>query len=295
MKTTAITCVAFAVIIATVVLLRGPEAPPTVSSAAERPQDRPNAASTAATHRVTPIPHQERVEPSHPYPSSTPPDMQRLAALNTATPPDQAMSEPLGNLQPDPMKGDCEPAAPRSVYSRDTDLTGADLSRRDLRCSVLRRVKLAKASLADADLTEADLSGADLSGADLRNANLKGAVLDGASLTSATLVSADLSGADARNVQIRCDNCPAIQTHATFWFADLTDSDFRGVDFGKSTFGGADLTAADLRGANLKDVTDFPFAKSLARALYDDSTRFPDNLDPKAHKMIWLDDGAPPP
>ncbi len=168
----------------------------------------------------------------------------------------------------------------RGVDFSEAYLEGADFSRADLSprglglgldlsmvvlssffCAVLDRALLMHANLTltnlvKASLREVDLTGAVMKGAYLDEAKLKSAVLDKVQAEKAIFNKADLSGARLNQ---------AMLPRASFVEADLTGAFLRQ----------AQLQGADFTGAVLKDV-------SLAQALYDDKTRWPEGFDPVA-------------
>ncbi len=98
------------------------------------------------------------------------------------------------------------------------------------------------------------LHGADLSDANLYRADLQGANLLGANLSYANLHSADLSG------------------------ANLFNADLSGADLREANLSGAILLDANLGWANLLD------------AKHDDTTVWPEGIDPVAAGAVLVDD-----
>jgi hypothetical protein len=120
-------------------------------------------------------------------------------------------------------------------------------------------VNLSDLYLGCADLTDANLNGANLFYADLYKADLRDANLTNANLTGADLYSADLHYANL--------------TGAYLYYADLF---------------GADLTDANLNGANLTGANYWETA-IWAGATYNNSTIFPEGMNPEKVGMIYDD------
>lgn len=81
------------------------------------------------------------------------------------------------------------------LYSRGSNLYGADLSGQNLAGGQFSKADFRQASLVGVSLSGADLRNADFSGADLTGADLSGANLSGANFTGAFIANANLSGA----------------------------------------------------------------------------------------------------
>jgi len=125
------------------------------------------------------------------------------------------------------------------------------------------------AHLWKADLTGADLMEANLTGADLRGAILTGALLRGAILTGALLSEAILTGAD-------------------LWKAELTGADLSGANLAGVKFWGANLEGALLWRANLAGEN--LLKTDLRGALYDNTTQWPGDFDPKVKGAVDSDE-----
>jgi len=145
------------------------------------------------------------------------------------------------------------------------DLHGTNLGTGNLQGANLRRANLQGANLRQANLSEAELHGAEFQGANLECADLRWAVLAEAQLYRADLTGANLQGADLSKTELR---------ETIFRLADLRQANFEWA----ATFE-TDLGGADLRGANLL-VTD-PWVWELSSAHWDDTTKWPHDLDPK--------------
>lgn len=154
-----------------------------------------------------------------------------------------------------------------------------------------------QASLSNADFTDATLRGADFTGA-----ILKGAVFKGADLASAIFNEANLTGASFTGAVFDS------QRWALFQRADLSKTNFEGVDVTNLRFDTAkfreanlrntkgwgflasdnDFSKADLRGANFRGMHYYQEG-SIPRfrgAIYDEDTTWPDGFDPKAAGAI---------
>ena len=156
--------------------------------------------------------------------------------------------------------------------------------------------------LAHADLQDASFDGAKLAGADLRSANLKDAVLNATSLNGAdlrdadpqgtamelvSLFSVDLRGANLRRARLGCQDCNRVSFLVN---SNLKGADLRGAHFGNSFINATVFDEADLRGADLAATHGLPM--SLRGALYDDSTRWPERIDPREWEMVYVPDGS---
>ncbi|MBH8553799.1 pentapeptide repeat-containing protein [Nostocaceae cyanobacterium CENA357] len=175
----------------------------------------------------------------------------------------------------------------------------------------LRNIKAPGADLSNINLSNIDLAEADLSGSVLKNADLSNAKLQRANLRKANLTSvqfrhknslkkinnsnlltrlftrsrnaADLTEADLTEAKlIKADLSEADLTKAKLIKADLTE-----VNLTKANLPDAKLINADLRGANLLDVV-VNEKTDLTDACYNQATKLPSNLDPKARKMREL-------
>ena len=145
-------------------------------------------------------------------------------------------------------------------------------------------------SLVATDLSDSILTGANLEVADLSAARLAGAVLEGVHCERAKFDGADLRGADLYW---------ASAFQASFRGADLTGADLRGGDFKAADFTGANLTDANfgkdnLNGSTIVQGADFSEAilrgATFEAARYDLNTRFPETIEPKANRMILVDE-----
>ncbi len=128
------------------------------------------------------------------------------------------------------------------------------LDEQDLRKADFRRHKLQGIDISDSDLREADFTDADLYWASVFRANCEGAIFQNADMNGANLVETNFRGADLRGASISLDNLG-----------------------GAPNVKGADFTGALLDGAILTGCE------------YDDSTIFPEDFDPAANGMIWVD------
>lgn len=143
----------------------------------------------------------------------------------------------------------------RGADLRETDLTQADLHQADLHQAGLGWANLNRSRLTDTNLRQANLIGAKLKKADLRRADLRQAVLNGANLRKANLRQAKLNQADLN-------------------WANLRQADLRQADLRQANLSWADLRGADLSQANLE------------KALYNESTKWPDDFDVEAAGCI---------
>src|SRR5262249_37763619 len=123
------------------------------------------------------------------------------------------------------------------------------------------------ACLADATLLDADLTGAILAGSDVRGANLRGA----------DLTRASLEGANLRNASLRA--------------AILVDANLTGADMRVWT----DFPSADLCGANRSGTHLSMRGPILKAAAYDNSTRWPENFDPRSRGALPTQEDVPTP
>ena len=162
--------------------------------------------------------------------------------------------------------------------------------------------ELAFVGLAHADLQDANFDGANLAYADLRGANLKDAVLNATRLRGADMRDADLQGttmemvllfgvdlrgANLRDARLGCPDCNRVSSVVS---SNLKGADLRGAHFGNSFIAESIFDEADLRGADLAATDGWP--RSLRGALYDNSTRWPERIDPQEWEMIYLPDGS---
>jgi hypothetical protein len=146
--------------------------------------------------------------------------------------------------------------------------------------------------LAGVDLTGAALPGVNLGGLDFSSARF-----DGASLAGGWLLECNLSGARLRKANLARAWCAGARFHqASLQGALLVGANLRGCDCRKADLGGANLSGAtldgaDLRGADLSATT--LKGATVARARYDNDTRFPASFEP-AQEMEWAGTGPPP-
>jgi uncharacterized protein YjbI with pentapeptide repeats len=113
-------------------------------------------------------------------------------------------------------------------------------------------------------LSRADFSGANLTETSFARANLYGAIFQKANLTKARLSGASLKNADLTQANLQ---------QATLQFAN----------FARANLTAADFSGADLRGADLSAVALDYFKQNttnFASAIYDQSTLFPEGVDP---------------
>jgi hypothetical protein len=129
----------------------------------------------------------------------------------------------------------------------------------------------------------------DLESCDLRRADFSGQVLEGINIADSDLREADCTGADMYWANAFMANCEgAIFRDAQLNGADLKETNFRGADLRGAYIsfdnlnGPAEMQGADLTGALLDDAV-------LTGCEYNDSTVFPEDFDPIAHGMIWVD------
>ncbi|MGF1491329.1 MAG: pentapeptide repeat-containing protein [Microcoleaceae cyanobacterium] len=166
----------------------------------------------------------------------------------------------------------------------------AELKGLTVKNAYLRGVKLDGADLQNADLQNAELSGADLTGSILVSAKLHGADLSGAVLYGVDLgcikkgtsteeveiincepkTNADLSGVNLSSADLRTANLTG---------ANLTNANLSNAKLNGANLIGADLTGAILFGAQLINPSPENLHQStLARAFYNDQTRFPNEF-----------------
>jgi uncharacterized protein YjbI with pentapeptide repeats len=115
------------------------------------------------------------------------------------------------------------------------------------------------------NLSQRDLSFRYLGGADLREAQLTGTIFYMADLSGATLAGADLSGADLSG-------------------ANLSGTDLRNIVLTNANLLVADLNNAVLIGANLRGARNLT-PQQLYSAIYDSTTQFDSELDPKGTSL----------
>lgn len=145
------------------------------------------------------------------------------------------------------------------------NLQGANLQQANLKELNLTRAELMEVRLDEAVLTNANLTKACLNGAFLvKEAKLKGAILVEADLRNAFLNGADLTEANLTEANLE---------QAYLIGAKLNNAKLTGANLAGARLNEADLTGADLTSAVLTKV-------HLTRAVYDDTTQWPDNFNP---------------
>ena len=184
---------------------------------------------------------------------------------------------------------DCDGDGTLLLTELDAELY-VDLSGLYLGCASLRGAILAYANLNDADVTYAILNGADLTNADLTGADLTGAFLPAANLNSAYLTNAYLFGADLFGADLaNADLVGADLSNANLFYADLILANLSSANLNGADLSNANLTGAALFGADLFGAIEWQTA-TWAGATYNDSTIFPDGMNPENYGMIY-DDG----
>ena len=164
----------------------------------------------------------------------------------------------------------------------DAELGFVDLAHADLQNASFDGAKLGYADLRSANLKGAVLNATNLHGADLRDADLQGTAME-----MVVLFGVDLRGANLRDARISCQDCNRV---STLLYSNLKGADLRGARFGNVHIGRSIFDEADLRGADLAAARGLPI--SLRGALYDDSTRWPERIDPREWEMVYVpDDG----
>ncbi|GBE95707.1 pentapeptide repeat-containing protein [Nostoc cycadae] len=119
-------------------------------------------------------------------------------------------------------------------------------------------------------LAEANLQGANLKGANLQFANLEGANLQGANLLGAYLLLANLKGANLKGANLK--------------FANLLGADLKFANLEETN-----LKVANLRGAKYTDESTNLEVCLQMLLKYSCTTKFPTGFDPKASKMVLVD------
>ncbi|MCO7238793.1 pentapeptide repeat-containing protein [Aeromicrobium sp. CnD17-E] len=94
----------------------------------------------------------------------------------------------------------------------------------------------------------------------------KGKTIAGASFVGRELIDADFQLAQLRDVDFRD--------------ANLSEADFRGANLRNVNFESVNLCGADFRGADLRGVKNFSGIANMSFLIYDDSTKYPDGVDP---------------
>ena len=143
-------------------------------------------------------------------------------------------------------------------------------------------------NLREADFWDTDLSGVDLGapkeadkGANLARVGLRRSNLAGANLSAANLTVADLEASNLASANLSAANLRGVNLiAANLRGANLRDADLRDADLGQ-----ASLVDADLRGAKLENC-------SLSRAVYDNTTRWPEGLRPPSLAGANLGDSS---
>ena len=165
----------------------------------------------------------------------------------------------------------------------DAELQFVDLAHADLQDASFDGAKLAGADLRSANLKDAVLNATSLNGADLRDADLQGTAME-----LVSLFSVDLRGANLRRARLGCQDCNRVSFLVN---SNLNGADLRGAHFGNSFINATAFDKADLRGADLAATRGLP--TSLRGALYDDSTRWPEQIDPREEwEMVYVPDGS---
>ncbi len=178
--------------------------------------------------------------------------------------------------------GDQEQPNLRGRDFGDAELQFVDLAHADLQDASFDGAKLAGADLRSANLKDAVLNATSLYGADLRDADLQGTAME-----MVSLFSVDLRGANLRDARLGCQNCNRVSSLIN---SNLKGADLRGAHFGNSFIDATVFDEADLRGADLAATDGLP--RSLRGALYDDSTRWPERIDPREWEMVYVPDGS---
>ena len=164
----------------------------------------------------------------------------------------------------------------------DAELGFVDLASADLQDASFDGAKLAWADLRSANLKDAVLNATSLYGADLRDADLQGTAME-----MVSLFSVDLRGANLRDARLGCQDCNRVSSLIN---SNLKGADLRGAHFGNSFIDATVFDEADLRGADLAVARGLP--RSLRGALYNDSTRWPERIDPREWEMVYVPDGG---
>jgi len=167
----------------------------------------------------------------------------------------------------------------------DADLQFVDLAHADLQDASFDGAKLAYADLRSANLKDAVLNATNLHDTDLRDADLQGTTME-----MVFLFGVDLRGANLRGARLGCQDCNRL---SVVMYSNLNGADLRGAHFGNSRIYDSVFEEADLRGADLAATRGLPM--SLRGALYDDSTRWPEQIDPREEwEMVYVPDGSRP-
>ncbi|MGK7909243.1 MAG: pentapeptide repeat-containing protein [Synechococcus sp.] len=189
-------------------------------------------------------------------------------------------------------------------------LGSANLSNADLREARLYGTDLRETNLQEADLWNAELPNAFLQEADLWKAHLRKAYLPGANLLEANLRDTDLRQAFLQNANLRVANLQNARLgdsnlqSANLWLANLQDADISGGKY--TTEETSRRECIRIYRQSHPNITDQSLELALQggsvhpcptiwdRAVYDDSTHFPDGLQEnedaiKAAGLIHID------
>lgn len=197
-----------------------------------------------------------------------------------------------------------------------TDLRGASLDLANMRGADLSGARLSAADFIGANLSSTDLTGVHADHAGFNFANLKQANLRGADLRTALFIGTDFSGMIVDRGAAEPTSL-AVDTTEGPWILEA-GADLRDADLSEASIIGADLSGVRLSGANMSDAQvidtdmsglnpdalddawigggsppDLPSptlpeldlrtvelsGATLERVRYDDSTRWPDELD----------------
>ncbi|WP_303674494.1 pentapeptide repeat-containing protein [Vampirovibrio chlorellavorus] len=176
---------------------------------------------------------------------------------------------------------------------RGARLSEANLYRARLNGAVAKEALFQSANLRKADLRNADCYQADFRETRLQNADLREANLFMANLESARLRHSDLRYAnlgfsrlsDARLQHARL--CDANMSSADLSRADLSNCRLNGVDLSRALVQDTNLAATQLAESDLAQCRALESA-NFQNAVFDVSTHFPDNFEPKNHGLNHL-------
>lgn len=149
---------------------------------------------------------------------------------------------------------------PQKGYSGALSLAGVDLGNLDLNRCNFDRVSFVGARFSGSDLSDSVFSNANLSERNFDNADFSRSVLDNAIMRNGSFLNTKLFDTRLRRV----DLSGARLVGASFWKADLTDSNFSGATLVGSYLLQARLPRVNFRGANLTDVIVLPAQLALA-------------------------------
>ncbi|MTH47007.1 pentapeptide repeat-containing protein [Intestinirhabdus alba] len=135
-----------------------------------------------------------------------------------------------------------------------TTLMGYDFSRMNLHRAILDSLCLDFSLFREAHLRNISIENSSVKNADFYNA----------ALMNAFLKNSDMTGCDFQNSR---------PIAANFSHSVLINSNFAGADISRADFSGANLCGANLCFERYDEVT-------LAGALFDENTRWPDKFDP---------------